>query len=277
VEIYGAGPDALARRDESLRPLGMMLVEGRDGSANLPPVAMKAIAGGVFRLAYRQVLDHGTGSLPSLAPLCTYLALTPFIGAAAACEVANGDGRGRGPVPKGRERVSLSRVGLLLSDNKATPEMISRVLGVPVETVRDLVDDLVRAGLVVEIEEEVDGGSTEVFYHSNTDFVDDDLWEMMSVPQREAISRHIVALTKAEIDQAIEMGTFDARPDRHLSRVPLLVDEPGWHELMAIHYQAYEATIRVQAESADRLQHSGGRAIPGSSVQILFEVPKPPY
>jgi AcrR family transcriptional regulator len=277
VEVYGAGPCALARREESLRPLGVMLAEGRGGGGNLPPVAMKAIAGGVLRLAYRQILDHGTASLPSLTPLCTYLALSPFIGAEAACEVANGEGRGRGALPEGRDRVSLSRVALLLGDNKATPEMIARELGAPVETVGRLVDDLVRAGLVVGIEEDVDDGQTELFYHSDSDFLDDEVWGKMSVPRREAISRHIAASIRAEIDQAIELGSFDARPDRHLSRMRLLLDEPGWDELMAIHHQAFEATIRVQAQSADRLQRSRGVAIAGSSVQILFEVPKPPY
>jgi hypothetical protein len=33
--------------------------------------------------------------MPEIAPLATYVALSPFIGADAAAEVANGDGRGK--------------------------------------------------------------------------------------------------------------------------------------------------------------------------------------
>jgi hypothetical protein len=45
--------------------------------------------------AYRRIRDSGPESLPGLAPLCTYIALSPFIGPEEACRVANGDGRGR--------------------------------------------------------------------------------------------------------------------------------------------------------------------------------------
>lgn len=276
VEVYGAGPDALERRAEALRPLGVLLAEGRARGERLPPVAMEVIAGAVFNLAYRQIHDLGSASLPALAPLCTYLTLAPLIGAEEAATVAGGDGRARETSTAVEERLRLSRVGLLLSGHKATAEMIARDLDVPAETVRNLVDDLEQAGLVVAIEE-ADGDSTEVFYHSNTDFIDDDHWELMSLPERQAISRQVVNLTEAEIDQAIEVGTFDARVDRHLSRTPLVVDEQGWRDLMAIHYRAYYAAIEVQAESAERLQRSGRRGIPGSSVQALFEVPEPPY
>jgi AcrR family transcriptional regulator len=95
VEIYVAGPAAVARRAEALAPLEDLIAEGYERSPQTPRIATEVIAGGVYTLAYRTIRAKGPGALPTLAPLCTYIALSPFIGAEEACRVANGDGRGR--------------------------------------------------------------------------------------------------------------------------------------------------------------------------------------
>jgi AcrR family transcriptional regulator len=277
VEVYAAGPAALERREEALRPLEVLLAEGRVHAPEVPRIATETITGGTYALAYRQIRDSGPESLSGLAPICTYLMLSPFIGAEEACSAANGDGRTRGLDADRDRRRLLARVGLVLNQRKASAEMISREIGVPVDQVREQIGNLEQAGLVVALEEEANGDddSTELFYHSNTDYLDDHHWALMSFAERQAASEQIANLVVAEIDQAIELGTFDARLDRHLSRMPLLLDELGWSDLMAIHDQAFHASIRVQAESAKRLQRSGKQGIPGSSVQAMFEVPKP--
>lgn len=113
VEAYAAGPAAVERRVEYLRPLEELIAEGRERAreagegaeaasgggavvAGTTAITAELIAGVVYALAYRQIREKGPEALPALAPLCTYLALAPFIGAEEACAVANGDGRGRG-------------------------------------------------------------------------------------------------------------------------------------------------------------------------------------
>jgi AcrR family transcriptional regulator len=95
VEVYAAGPKAVERRVQTLKPLEALVAGGRERSPETPKIAAEAIAGGVNTLAYRQIRDKGPEALPHLAPICTYIALSPFIGAEEACQVANGDGRGR--------------------------------------------------------------------------------------------------------------------------------------------------------------------------------------
>ena len=53
-----------------------------------------AIIGAVWGLFYQAIVSKGPQAMPEIAPLATYIALSPFIGAEAAAEVANGDGRG---------------------------------------------------------------------------------------------------------------------------------------------------------------------------------------
>jgi AcrR family transcriptional regulator len=102
VEVYAAGPDAVERRVQGFKPLEALGTGFMESAPDTPPIALEAIAGSVYALAYRQIRDKGPQSLPSLAPICTYITLAPFVGAEEACRAANGDGRGgRRPQSRG--------------------------------------------------------------------------------------------------------------------------------------------------------------------------------
>ncbi len=99
VEIYAAGSTAVERRTETLAPLEELIAGGFEREPALPPLVTEAVAGATFTLIYKRLRSSGPGSLPSLAPMLTYITLSPFIGAEEACRVANGDGRGRPASP----------------------------------------------------------------------------------------------------------------------------------------------------------------------------------
>jgi AcrR family transcriptional regulator len=92
IEVYTAGPQAMKRREDALAPMAALLGEGRARAPDVTPLATEAIAGGIVNLGRKQIRDTGPEDLPHLAPICTYLTLTPFIGAEAACDAANGSG-----------------------------------------------------------------------------------------------------------------------------------------------------------------------------------------
>lgn len=98
VETYAAGPKAMARRSEALRPFEDLIVGGFEFSPQTSRLAADGIAGAIYQLSYRRLREAGADALPALAPVCTYIALSPFIGPEEACRVANGDGRGRAPL-----------------------------------------------------------------------------------------------------------------------------------------------------------------------------------
>jgi hypothetical protein len=104
MAVYAAGPKAIERRVEALRPLQELAAEGYQRSPQTPPIVAEVVAGASYTLAYRQIRDKGPRALPALAPICTYIALAPFIGAEEACAVANGTGRTRADLgPRGVE------------------------------------------------------------------------------------------------------------------------------------------------------------------------------
>jgi AcrR family transcriptional regulator len=95
VEIFTAGSAAVERRSETLTPLEELIAQGFAHEPEAPQIAAEAITGAILTLIRKRLRDSGPGSLPSLAPLLTYVTLAPFLGAEQACQVANGDGRGR--------------------------------------------------------------------------------------------------------------------------------------------------------------------------------------
>ena len=95
IEVYAAGPEAMECRARALAPLEELLATGRKLSPQTPALATEMITGGVLTLAYRQIRDAGAETLTALVPICTYIALSPFIGAEEAYLVANEERRGQ--------------------------------------------------------------------------------------------------------------------------------------------------------------------------------------
>ena len=91
AEVYTGGPAAMKRRLAALAPLRTLVAVGYENSPETPAIAADAIAGAIFTLAYRRIRDSGPESLPTLAPLYTYIALSPFVGTEDACRVARGE------------------------------------------------------------------------------------------------------------------------------------------------------------------------------------------
>jgi AcrR family transcriptional regulator len=279
VDVFAAGPEALERREEALRPLGTILEGARQRSPQVPPIALEAIFGGIYWLANRQVRDGGPESLPVLAPICTYVALGPFVGAAQAAQVANGDGRSRtasnifeGPV---RERAKILYV-LSQLGNRASLEEVSRELELPPAEAKRQLEELEQGGMVELVEEAGSGEDVERVYRPTLAIIETDEWGAFSLPQREKVSAHIGYLVLEEVTRSVRSGLFDRRPERFLSHLPGQVDEQGWLELSKIHDEALQASVEAVEKSEARLRDSDEERIEVRSVQTLFEVPPPP-
>ena len=95
VEVFAGTTRALERRDRTVEGLRAFLAPGYELEPGVPEIAAEAIGGATYELLYRRVRSGGAASLPQAAPLMTYLALAPFLGAEEACGVANGGGRRR--------------------------------------------------------------------------------------------------------------------------------------------------------------------------------------
>jgi hypothetical protein len=234
-------------------------------------VAVEAISATILSLARRQILRSGAESLSNLAPICTYIALAPYIGAEQAAAAANEEGG-----PQKLAKVSAiyplkSQVLESLDKGPADAAEVEAAVGAPRESVSAVFAELAREGLIAVVEE---GGPAGPRYGTSAHlFFDEVDWARMSLTEREEVSAKIGRTISAEIEAAIATGSFDARIDRHLARIALQLDEQGWAKLAAIYSRTLRATLKVQAESAERLKKSGERPIDARAMHLLFEAP----
>jgi AcrR family transcriptional regulator len=280
VEVYAAGPRALESRDDALRALEVILAPGETSFPEVASAAPWVIAEGAYALGHRKVSESGATSLPSLAPILTYLALAPFIGADAACEAANGAGQGRrsqSAILESTWKIARSRplkrqvLANVANAGEASVTSIAGDLDAPVDLVRAHVDELREEELI----EAVGGAAagSEQRYRSNLTTIEEEQWSRLSRAQRERISAQIAYLIASEVELAVNAKTFDRRTDRHLTRLEAQVDEPGWEKLRQIHDDTLRATVRVHRECVERLKASGETGVSVRSLQTLFEMP----
>lgn len=300
VETYVAGDFAIARRNRGVAPLGLLLENNTTEWQLMPHIAYELIAGGVVRLIYREIARSGPQSLPSLAPILTYITLSPFLGPEHACEVANGGGSGRSgrsgrtwvPVvgsgalplrtPVGKT-VSMALMILLertavKGEEGLTAAQISAETGESAEVIEPLLKELSGAGVIETVDASGASGDSEPRYRSvsavhRTHIISKQQTEQMSLEDREALTVPIRQLIEDDVEAAVQGSTFDRRPERYLTRTPMRLDQRGWEEMADLHAYTLHAGFEISARSATRLARSGEKPIEARSVQLMFEMP----
>lgn len=161
----------------------------------------------------------------------------------------------------------------ILSERVSSSAGIARDLGETVANVSYHVKVLKQLGLIEKVGERQVRGAIESFYSAvERPAFNDEEWANLSIDERRPTTLYALQLSLADAAAAVGGGTFDARSDRYLVRMPLLVDEEGWRELNALHAEAYKRTVEIQTASAERMGNdSGGEQIPVTSIAMFFE------
>jgi AcrR family transcriptional regulator len=96
VEVYGAGPEAISRRDATgLEIVSTLLKPALEDGVGADTLKIEATVGAILAIFFEAISKGRTAELPRLAPVLTYIALAPFIPAEEAGEIAISRGRGR--------------------------------------------------------------------------------------------------------------------------------------------------------------------------------------
>ncbi len=164
----------------------------------------------------------------------------------------------------------------ILGERVASPAEIAREIHVEVSKVGYHVTALAKAGLLEEVGQRPVRGAVEHFYRAvaRPIALTEDEAEL-TMEQRASFARTIWSLITANATNALEAGTLVERPDHHLTRVPLRVDEQGWNELATAYMELYERVYEIQTEAAERLgQDPEDAGISVLSVLAFFETPE---
>jgi DNA-binding transcriptional ArsR family regulator len=164
----------------------------------------------------------------------------------------------------------------ILADRVASPVEIARELRLEVGNVGYHVTALVEAGLVEEVRHRQVRGAVEHFYRAVVRPVVSTADESATdFDKRKSFARTTWSLIAANATTALEAGTLVERPEHHLTRLPLRVDEEGWSDLAEAYMELYERVYEIQAESAERLgAHPDDPGISTLSVLAFFETPE---
>lgn len=117
-------------------------------------------------------------------------------------------------------------------------------------------------------------GAVEHFYRATEIAVfDHETWSLLPYSIKVAFSWRSFKQFTERIREAMEAGTFDARPNRHLSWTPILLDQLGWERVIAALDALFESLFEEQADAKLRIFKSGEKPILATVALAGFESP----
>lgn len=118
--------------------------------------------------------------------------------------------------------------------------------------------ELLKANCIVLMETIPRRGTNEHVYRSKMLALHtDEDFEVLNLERRRQISRSTLQMLVARAEGAIYQGTFDKRPDRHLSWVPMELDEEGWQQLRDLQAETLERAQGIKAAAIARKHERG--------------------
>ncbi len=169
------------------------------------------------------------------------------------------------------------RVRILSSLHKgvSSPNQLSQELGEPLGNVSYHVKTLLEYDCVELVKTEPRRGAVEHFYRATERaFFSASDWKKIPASARKGISGSILETIGHDATEALMAGTIDKRTDSHVSRTPLIVDEKGWAEIVALLADTLNRAIEIQEEAAARLSEEKTEPIDTRLAILHFESPE---
>jgi DNA-binding transcriptional ArsR family regulator len=172
--------------------------------------------------------------------------------------------------------VGYAILRVLGEHDTASCKEIAAALSKPRSTVGDHLRRFEADGLIECVGEETRRGTVERFYRGThlSDWTDNEEMGQVSAEDRRRIGLRFVQSVVADASSALSANTLGDRADWCLGSLRMVVDEPGWRELVEIHERALEEVVRVRGESAERLTAEEGEPFRAFSSVMLLELPK---
>lgn len=166
------------------------------------------------------------------------------------------------------------RVRILSSLSKgiSSPNQLSQELGEPLGNVSYHVKTLLEYDCVELVKTEPRRGAVEHFYRATERaFFNAKDWEKIPASARKGINGVILEAIGQDAGAAMVSSTIDARPDSHISRTPMVLDETGWSELAGLLSDTLNRALEIQEQAAGRLAEEKTEPISSTLAILNFE------
>jgi DNA-binding transcriptional ArsR family regulator len=167
-----------------------------------------------------------------------------------------------------------ARALTILADREASPVEIARELEMEASHVAYHVRILLDEELIELTEETPRRGSIEHRFRAVfPPELSDEEYAALTTEERSRFSRLIFSFVAADASCAFSAGSFCERPDHHISRMPLQVDEQGWSEVRDLYEKTLRDLYTIKREAGDRLTETGVRGTSILTFNTFFELP----
>jgi DNA-binding transcriptional ArsR family regulator len=167
-----------------------------------------------------------------------------------------------------------ARILMILNERVASPNEISELIEERLPNVSYHVRALQDLGCIELVSTAQRRGAIEHYYRAVVrPFFSDRDWKRLPRSGRQAISDAILKIVWEDVSAAIEAGTFESRPDRHLSHSPMELDEEGWTEMTRLMETMLTEAEKIESRSVARRKKSGEDPVATSVVLMQFESP----
>ena len=165
-----------------------------------------------------------------------------------------------------------ARILGILEERRASPSELAEELSAPLGTVSYHVRTLAQLGLIKLVKKTPRRGAIEHHYEAlGVARVSDRAWEQTPALVKSAMVRSALADVGRSVNEAAALGGFD-RPEAHLTRSRLTLDEQGFRQLSEQLAKLVERAEKISAESERRLRRAGHAGERRSTlVTMLFE------
>jgi DNA-binding transcriptional ArsR family regulator len=167
-----------------------------------------------------------------------------------------------------------ARILGILDERVASPNEIAEIIDERLPNVSYHVRALLDLGCIELVDTAQRRGAIEHYYRAVVrPFFSDRDWRRLPRSGRQAISDAALRIIWEDVGDALRAGTFESRPDRHLSHNDVVLDDEGWREVAELLQGMISEVERIESASAKRLKTGNGEGIPATVVAMQFELP----
>lgn len=159
----------------------------------------------------------------------------------------------------------------ILNERVASPTDLANEIGVDVNYIAYHVRELLKYDCVELVDTRPRRGATEHFYRATKrPHFRDEEWLQIPLSLRDQMIATMLKDMYADIGRSLDGGQFEARPDRHCTHTPGIVDEKGWGEVQDLLTETLERYFDILASSGERLVESKQEGIPMAVSMVGF-------
>jgi DNA-binding transcriptional ArsR family regulator len=167
-----------------------------------------------------------------------------------------------------------ARILVILNERVASPNEIAEEIGERLPNVSYHVRALQDLGCIELVDTAQRRGAIEHYYRAIVrPYFSERDWKRLPLSGRQAISGTALQVIWADVADAVNGGTFDARSERYLTNSTFTLDDEGWSAMTKLLDATLAEAEKIASKSAARLRKADSEGGTSRLVLMHFESP----